>query len=64
MRFLHKFESVGTLIPLISLETKHQRILASLLDNFHATWRFLELNVHGLPSPRNFSLTAGPKENP
>ena len=64
MRFLQKFERIGTLIPLISMETKHQRILTSLLEDFERIWRILDMQGDNPPIPKNFSVTAGAAFNP
>ena len=59
MRFLLKFERIGSLIPLIAMETKHTRILSYLLDEFSRIWSVLEMQAEAPPIPKNFSLTAG-----
>ena len=59
MTFLHKFEKIGSLVPLIPLDNKHLRILSYLSDDFDRIWRILELNGSCPPVPKNFSLAAG-----
>ena len=64
MRFLHKFEKIGTLVPLIAMENKHQRILTYLLEDFNRISSLLDVQKDAPPIPRNFSLTAGTSTGP
>ena len=59
MRFLQKFERIGTLVPLIAMENKHNRILTYLLEDFNRIVSILEVHGHCPPTPKNFSTVAG-----
>ena len=61
MRFLHKFQRIGQVIPLVSTETKHERILNQLLADLDRLFRVVQKQGADLPIPRNFSPTTGSK---
>ena len=59
MRFLQKFEYIGSVIPLVSLDSKHQRILTHLLADIERIGRIFTKFEDRPPIPRNFSPFIG-----
>ena len=59
MRFLQKFQRIGRVIPVVSMEIKHNRILNQLLADMDRLNRVLTKFGEEPPAPRNFSPTTG-----
>ena len=59
IRFLNKFQRIGSVIPVVSMEVKHQRILNQLLADMDRLCRVINRYGEDPPIPKNFSSITG-----